>query len=128
MTKNFASTGDMADRISQVRMAKAISESTYLRRRAVPEPGIARRGITLLMAMAATTQDGIWIDRALDLSEFAGALVGADTAEQILRLYPNATSTGSGALRRYVEVMRRRATGPADRATLERLAALASID
>lgn len=35
-------TQDMADRISQARMGKGIHESSYLRRRAVPEPGIAR--------------------------------------------------------------------------------------
>jgi len=35
-------TQEMADRISQTRMSKAILESPYLRRRAVPEPGIAR--------------------------------------------------------------------------------------
>ncbi len=35
-------TGEMADRISQTRMSKVVQESPYLRRRAVPEPGIAR--------------------------------------------------------------------------------------
>lgn len=35
-------TQEMADRISQARMTKAIQESPYLRQRAVPEPGIAR--------------------------------------------------------------------------------------
>ena len=35
-------TQDMADRISQARMGKGIHESPYLRRRAVPEAGIAR--------------------------------------------------------------------------------------
>lgn len=35
-------TQDMADRISQARMGKAIQESPHLRRRAVLEPGIAR--------------------------------------------------------------------------------------
>ena len=35
-------TQEMADRISQARMSKVIQESPYLRRRAVPPPGIAR--------------------------------------------------------------------------------------
>ncbi len=35
-------TQEMADRISQVRMGKVIQESPYLRKRAVPVPGIAR--------------------------------------------------------------------------------------
>jgi len=35
-------TQEMADRISQTRMSKAIQESSYLRRRAAPEPGVAR--------------------------------------------------------------------------------------
>ena len=35
-------TQEMADRISQVRMSKVIQESSYLRQRAVPEPGVAR--------------------------------------------------------------------------------------
>lgn len=35
-------TGEMADRVSQTRMSKVIQESPYLRRRALPEPGVAR--------------------------------------------------------------------------------------
>jgi hypothetical protein len=35
-------TQEMANRISQTRVAKAIADSPYLRRRATPEPGIAR--------------------------------------------------------------------------------------
>lgn len=129
----FGMLFDVADKaFGAGRVADAESAVQYLhgglleamhKGKPVEEGTLARAGAYLLRC-AEETQDGIWVDRLLELYGAAERVPSSELIDRIGSTIPRVRATSGVAMRSYVTAMLARPLAPADRVRLKRLEAL----